>query len=156
NFFRWTTFHRENHAQFYPSYFNLRKKKITLWGYLFSWKFLDHANDEIRREFTFHSGVQQHRDELFRQLTKQRGGDVVFVGVHVRRGDFLAERHQNAGFGVPQLSYYVKAFATLRELLPNSSLVFIVASDDLTWCESNLKASDVVILNKRSPGLHLA
>ncbi|CAL1534426.1 unnamed protein product [Lymnaea stagnalis] len=152
----WTTVHQENHAQFYPSFFNLPKRNITLWGYFFSWKFLDHAKEEIRREFTFHPGIQQRRDEFFRQLTKQRGGDVVSVGVHVRRGDFLAERHQDAGFGVPQASYYVKAFATLRELLPNGSLVFVVASDDLGWCESNLNASDVVILSQGSPGLHLA
>ena len=69
----------------------------------------------------------------------QGGIDVVFVSVHVRRGDALKEPHKN----FPGLPYFQKAMNYFRNKFSNK-LIFIVVTDDFEWSKANIIGEDVV------------
>lgn len=61
------------------------------------------------------------------------GIDETFVGVHVRRGDFLTNR----SFGACTVDYYRNAVQKMSELVPNPK--FIVFTNDKQWVKNNFK-----------------
>lgn len=131
---------------------NLPSANLSLVGFLQSWKYFRHIEDEIRREFTFRKFITDAADTMILKIRHRYPGHV-FVGVHVRRGDFLILK--NSGFTVPEASYFVKAFDLFRKIIPDPVL-FLVASDDLRWCRRNLKATGVKVLKNASRAVHLA
>ncbi|CAL1530272.1 unnamed protein product, partial [Lymnaea stagnalis] len=92
-------------------------------------------------------------DDILDQVRAEFKRDVL-VGVHVRRGDFLSTRNQNLGYGVAKTSYFTKAMDRMRSMLNGTNVTFVVASDDLKWCQENLNFTDVRILEPASPPLH--
>jgi hypothetical protein len=76
--------------------------------------------------------------------------DLEFVGVHVRRTDFLpmyADIYPNAQ--PPEHTFYLNAIQWMRDHLKPRPLLFIITSDDLEWCHQYLNTSlDIVIAGK--------
>ena len=70
----------------------------------------------------------------------QIGPNPVFIGVHVRRTDYLYWV-QKMFKGVPvEKSYFLHAMSYFSSKFSNP--VFLVISDDLSWCKDNLVATD--------------
>jgi hypothetical protein len=63
------------------------------------------------------------------------------VSVHVRRGDYMEEKHKKL-FGVLEKDYYVNAINRMKKVIANPS--FFLFSDDVNWCKENL--SDITRL----------
>ena len=63
-------------------------------------------------------------------MRKQSSKNVIFVGVHVRRGD--RSHHYTDG---EQLRFFTKAFEVYRSRYNNdtSEVMFLVVSDDVSW-----------------------
>ena len=62
---------------------------------------------------------------------------MTFVGIHVRRGDFLLPDKVQFGYTVASNLYFQRAMEYFsRKYHP---IQFIVASNDLQWCRENLK-----------------
>ncbi|XP_055871046.1 galactoside alpha-(1,2)-fucosyltransferase 2-like [Biomphalaria glabrata] len=151
----WNVISESAYAIFNSKFMNLPPRNLIVTGYLQSWRYFQHAQDEIRREFTFVPSIQKEADAVLASCRSQLQNHVI-VGVHVRRGDFVSPGGQKYGYGVADGSYFVKAFAKIRSLLPNQNITFLVASDDMTWCKNNLNDSSVKMLSEGNAGNHFA
>ncbi|KAI8776505.1 galactoside 2-alpha-L-fucosyltransferase 1 [Biomphalaria glabrata] len=151
----WSVIGESGYATFDSKFMNLPQRNLTLAGYLQSWRYFLHAQDEIRQEFTLVPSLQKEADAVLASCRSHLQNHVI-VGVHVRRGDFVLDHKQKFGYGVANASYFVKAFAKIRSLLPNQNITFLVASDNLTWCKDNIKDTSVTFLPERDRGIHFA
>ena len=115
--------------------------------------FVDYLQD-IKKEFTLaHYQKQKSHLYLLKQLQtfktslKTKGqtsilrgtADIQFVGVHVRRADYLIIQ----GYKAPDSSYFKKAMNYFQTKY-FGQVLFIVSTDDLNWCHKNIKGPNVI------------
>nr|KAI8732622.1 galactoside 2-alpha-L-fucosyltransferase 1-like [Biomphalaria glabrata] len=155
SFKRWRVFKESSYAKFDSKLRKFPETNIFLLGFLQSWRYFHNVDDEIRREFTFVPSIQKKADVVISDY-RSNVTNHVLVGVHVRRGDFLLPFSWHHGYRVAKASYFVKAFAKMRSLVPNKNLTFLVASDDLPWCRDNIKDASVKFLPNMTAEIHLA
>ncbi|KAM8790576.1 LOW QUALITY PROTEIN: galactoside 2-alpha-L-fucosyltransferase SEC1-like [Rhynchonycteris naso] len=125
-------------------YRHITGEYVRLTGYPCSWTFYHHLRDEILQEFTLHSHVREEAQNFLRglQLIGSRPG--MFVWVHVRHGDYVHV----------MLNMWKSVVADpgcLRQALDwfparYCAPIFVITSDDLSWCPQNIDSSlrDVV------------
>lgn len=126
-------------------------KNYSLGGFYQSWKYFDFMSQEVRNTFKFKSSF---RDKAQQALTSLNIGRNLTIGVHVRRGDMNSKRELSRGYNVATREYFLKAFKYFRDKFKH--LLFLVVSDDLNWCRSNIKDSDVRFVATGSAGSDLA
>ncbi|XP_053547032.1 galactoside alpha-(1,2)-fucosyltransferase 2-like [Bombina bombina] len=121
-----------------PEYKNIKGDFIKLFGYPCSWTFYDHIKTEIIEEFAFHDFI---REETNAYLDKIRGDlkNVTFVGVHVRRGDYVYTMPQIWNGVTADKAYLQKATDYFRDKYENP--LFVVVSNDMNWCKENIDIS---------------
>ncbi|CAG5128535.1 unnamed protein product [Candidula unifasciata] len=147
---------REKHAYAFDTrLLNLTKENISIGGYLQSYKYFKDYADEVRQEFLFSDSIANEAYLIVHNLISERKGNL-FVGVHIRRGDFLNGGNPKLGYGVPEKSYFLKAFKWMQSKFPNRNITYLVASDDLNWCNDNLKSDNVLALPNAPPAIHMA
>ncbi|XP_078511178.1 galactoside alpha-(1,2)-fucosyltransferase 2-like [Lissotriton helveticus] len=144
----------ELHDWMSEEYKNIRGKYVYFTGYPCSWTFYHHIRHEILREFTFHDFITQEANEYLEKVKGSRK-NVTYIGVHVRRGDYL-ETMPNIWKGVvAHKGYLDKAMAYFRNKYEEP--VFVVTSNGMQWCKENINNSrgDVYFSgdsNESSPG----
>ena len=128
-------------------------KHIAITGYLQSWKYFRNSSTTIRKHFQFAPAVTRYASEYMQSMIdqykreKNLHGDVTVVGVHVRRNDMMRKLAQKIGLSVATLDYFQTAMNYFRtQRCTETHCVFILASDDVTWCQDNLMADDVIII----------
>ena len=94
--------------------------------------FFDDFKDQIREDFVFRC-----KDEKPRPQRHEILGCSDAVCVHVRRGDYLEKAGSHLGF--VGLEYFEQAIRWIQERVAFPH--FFVFSDDIMWCESNLRFS---------------
>jgi hypothetical protein len=62
------------------------------------------------------------------------------TSIHIRRGDYVNHPTHHP---VQSLEYYNKGM----ELLKDKTETFVVFSDDIEWCKSNLKGNDIIYID---------
>ncbi|XP_044523142.1 galactoside alpha-(1,2)-fucosyltransferase 2-like [Gracilinanus agilis] len=118
---------------------------VFFMGYPCSWTFYHHLRDEILREFSLHAGLRREAQAFLHRVRQGHGGrGLTFVGVHVRRGDYLRTMSEVWKGVVADKGYLERALAWFRARYAN--VVFVVVSDGMAWCRRNVDASkgDVV------------
>ncbi|XP_069492398.1 galactoside alpha-(1,2)-fucosyltransferase 2-like [Ambystoma mexicanum] len=138
-------------------YKNLSGKYVFLAGYPCSWTFYHHLRDEILREFTFNDFIREPANEYLEKLKHSRK-NVTYIGVHVRRGDYLITMPNSWKGTVGDIGYLNKAMGYFRKKYQEP--VFVVTSNGMKWCKENIKNStgDVFFAgdgNESSPGRDL-
>ncbi len=120
--------------------------------YCQSFKYFLGMEQEIRQIFQFSESLQRYTKRcmlgILSKLKKPMPDKIVFVGVHVRRGDLT--KHINYAFGnrLPEVSYFIKAMDNFKNTLSDSRVLFLVGSDDIQWCRKHLyHYEDVTILD---------
>ena len=114
---------------------------VRLDGYFFSWKYVSPIEDQLRCKLRLRPELTDFV-EKFQTSNVPRGWDasaLVRVGVHVRRGDFLSKWAVSIGLTVASKQYLSKAMTYFVERYP--LVQFIVASNDIAWCQNNIKPS---------------
>ncbi|CAH2329949.1 galactoside 2-alpha-L-fucosyltransferase 2-like [Pelobates cultripes] len=131
----WTDYTIRNFMS--PEYKNIQGEYVKLTGYPCSWNFYDYLRDEIFKEFSFHEWI---KEESYAYLAKVRGNkkNVTFVGVHVRRGDYVKIMENKDGV-VGDKEYLQKAMDYFRNKYQNP--IFVVASNGMDWCKENINNS---------------
>ncbi|KAM8927006.1 galactoside alpha-(1,2)-fucosyltransferase 2-like [Pelodytes ibericus] len=121
-----------------PEYGNIQGEYVRLTGYPCSWTLYQNVRDEILQEFTFHDFI---RDESYAYLAKVRGDrkNVTFVGVHVRRGDYVHVMPNTWKGVVADKGYLQKAMDYFRNKYQNP--LFLVTSNGMDWCKENINNS---------------
>ncbi|XP_048470624.1 galactoside alpha-(1,2)-fucosyltransferase 2-like [Rhincodon typus] len=120
------------------SYRSIQGDYVRLSGYTCSWTFYHHIRSEILREFTLHDFIVEQTDVFLRRIRGERK-NVTYVGVHVRRGDYIHVM-PNAWKGViADKKYLDTAMAYFRNKYKN--VVFAVTSNGMDWCKQNINNS---------------
>lgn len=85
----------------------------------------------LRNEFTLRLPLSPKAADWMKKISSAES-----VAVHIRRGDYLWEKHQNI-YGLLPTAYYEKAAALILE--KKTDVRFFVFSDDGAWVKENLK-----------------
>ncbi|XP_056398435.1 galactoside alpha-(1,2)-fucosyltransferase 2-like isoform X2 [Hyla sarda] len=111
---------------------------VNLVGYPCSFTFYHHIRDEILREFTFHDFIKEESNAY---LEKIRGNkkNITFVGVHVRRGDYVQVMPNTWKGVIADKGYLQKATDYFRNKYENP--LFVVTSNEMDWCKENINNS---------------
>ncbi|XP_006898807.1 PREDICTED: galactoside 2-alpha-L-fucosyltransferase 1 [Elephantulus edwardii] len=127
-------------------YAHLDDAYLKLSGFPCSWTFFHHIREQIRSEFTLHPHLQREAQELLRPLRLGEAGarPRTFVGVHVRRGDYLEVMPNRWKGVVGDRAYLQQAMDWFRER--HEAPIFVVVSNGMAWCRDNIDTSrgDVV------------
>ncbi|XP_018418941.1 PREDICTED: galactoside 2-alpha-L-fucosyltransferase 2-like [Nanorana parkeri] len=130
--------HYRLHDWMCEEYRHIKGEYVYLTGYPCSFTFYHHISKEILREFTFHDFIVE---ESYAYLNKIRGDkkNVTFVGVHVRRGDYVYSMPKIWKGVVADKGYLQKATDYFRNKYQNP--VFTVTSNGMDWCTANINNS---------------
>ncbi|XP_070080758.1 galactoside 2-alpha-L-fucosyltransferase SEC1 isoform X2 [Equus caballus] len=125
---------------------------VRLTGYPCSWTFYHHLHEEILQEFTLHDHVREEAQKFLQALQAKWAQQVTFVGVHVRRGDYVRVMPQVWKGVLADRGYLRQALDWFRAR--HRSPVFVVTSDDMSWCQQNINSSrgDVVFAGNGRQG----
>ncbi|XP_040204122.1 galactoside alpha-(1,2)-fucosyltransferase 2-like [Rana temporaria] len=121
-----------------PEYSNISGQYVKLFGSPCSWTFYHHIREEILQEFTFQDYIKEEANSYLANLKGNRT-NVTFIGVHVRRGDYIwVMAHERKGV-VGDKNYVQKAMDYFRNKYDNP--LFVVTSDGMDWCKENINTS---------------
>ncbi|XP_053546802.1 galactoside alpha-(1,2)-fucosyltransferase 2-like [Bombina bombina] len=119
-------------------YNNIEGEFVKFTGYPCSFTFYHHIKEEILDQFTFHDFI---REETNAYLSNVRGDrkNVTFVGVHVRRGDYVHVMPNTWKGVIADKAYLQKAMDYFRQKYENP--LFVVTSNGMDWCKENINNS---------------
>lgn len=95
--------------------------------------------DRLRRAFVFRNVQNNEFNKVLKGIIESNS-----VSVSIRRGDFLQYGMNMAD------SYYSNAFKYMNERLVNPK--YFVFSDDVAWCKENIKADNIVYVERFPDG----
>ncbi len=134
---------RERQSNFDKRVFRLNfLRDIQLEGFYQSWKYFEHAKKDIKKQFQFSEDVEKEAQiflwDAFRNSKFTDRQDLTFVGIHIRRGDFLEIANVERGYSVANVEYIKRAMSYFRKKYKN--VIFVVCSDDKKWSRNNVKS----------------
>lgn len=121
---------------------------------------------DIYQEFTFRRKLREKSQQVLRSAgrllnnstTRYSISSVVYVGVHVRRTDYIGYLKRKHKTVPTDPTYFYVAMDYFERKF--QYVIFIVVSDDPTWCLRNLtKRKNIYVASKKmlsSPGQDLA
>ncbi|XP_066463326.1 galactoside alpha-(1,2)-fucosyltransferase 2-like [Eleutherodactylus coqui] len=121
-----------------PEYFNISGQYVKLFGTPCSWTFYHHIRDEILQEFTFHDSIKNEANSYLERLRRHKV-NVTYIGVHVRRGDYVSVMPKERKGVVADKNYLQKAMDYFRQKYDNP--LFVVTSNGMDWCKKNINDS---------------
>ncbi|XP_075135146.1 galactoside alpha-(1,2)-fucosyltransferase 2-like [Leptodactylus fuscus] len=121
-----------------PEYRNIKGENVKLNGFVYSWTFYHHIKSELLQEFIFHDFVKDEVNDYLAKISNNRK-NVTFVGVHVRRGDYLKLFVQQKRGVLANSDYLQKATDYFRKKYQNP--IFVVTSNGMDWCKQNINNS---------------
>lgn len=138
----WHNYHLNDWME--ERYRHIPGRYVRLTGYPCSWTFYHHLRSEILQEFTLHDHVREEAQAFLRGLRVNGAQPSTFVGVHVRRGDYVHIMPNIWKGVVADRGYLEEALDRFRARYP--SPVFVVTSNGMAWCKENIDATrgDVV------------
>ena len=160
-----TMVHERNSGIFTPTFYELPSEDVLVCCYLQSWRYFYSYRTMIRHLFRFRRSIREKaatlledaRQQYIRKNSHLHGTHVpkfTYVGVHVRRGDYMLKEHLKRGYKPAPHSYLRKAMSHFRLHHPN--VMFVVSSDDLRWSALHLNLSDVTFVTGNDQGVDLA
>ncbi|XP_058136522.1 galactoside alpha-(1,2)-fucosyltransferase 1 isoform X2 [Dasypus novemcinctus] len=151
----------ELHDWMSEEYAHLEDPFLKFTGFPCSWTFFHHIRGQIRSEFTLHEHLREQAQGLLSQLRLGRSGGRpgTFVGVHVRRGDYLEVMPRRWKGVVGDRAYLQQAMDWFRA--QHDAPIFVVTSNGMEWCRENIDVSqgDVIFAGdglEGSPGKDFA
>ena len=105
---------------------------------------------ELRRKFTFRPRFSARAQRLLHGELQRRGlgaaaASVTWVGLHNRRADYSHHLAQLYGLGLLEAGYFRRAMASFAPASANTTVIFVVVTDDMDWAEQNLKFPDMEV-----------
>lgn len=120
-------------SNFDPSFFKL-PDNILLQGYFQSEQYFSSIRPQLLKQFTPSYQINDEMTQHLKLIKKSTNS----VSLHVRRGDYVSNKHANSYHGLAGLSYYKAAIKKVESAV-HKKLTIFVFSDDLDWCRANLK-----------------
>lgn len=120
---------------YYSDWKKLSGKNFFLDGYWQSEDYFADCQKEIRECFVFPAFTEQRNIDLIKMISGKET-----VAIHVRRGDFLGTSKFEC---LGTTDYYQKSVVYILNKVKNP--LFIVLSDDISWCKSNLELDETTL-----------
>lgn len=136
----WPLFHhikQPNALVYDETLFNTHNRLNYFEGFWQSELYFSNAVNDVRRSFRFKSNIF-NKETL--SISKQIGS-CNSVSIHIRRGDYL----NFPDCAVCDVDYYNRAIAYIQK--PIIDAVFFVFSDDISWCQENIKIDNAQYIN---------
>ncbi|XP_072097459.1 galactoside alpha-(1,2)-fucosyltransferase 2-like [Mobula birostris] len=133
---KWKNYHLSDWME--DKYKNIAGDYINFVGYPCSWTFYHHIRNEILQEFSFHEFVTEEVNLYLRKITASRQ-NVTYIGVHVRRGDYVRVMRKVWKGVIGDKKYLEQAMSYFRNKYKDA--VFIVVSNGIDWCRKNIDVS---------------
>ncbi|CAL4094638.1 unnamed protein product, partial [Meganyctiphanes norvegica] len=132
-----------------------QKKVVPIGGYPNRMYMIGEYIDEIRSSFHIKPSLLNKAQLFLHKASEEHGSNIVFVGFHIRRTDYVGHSQKYNGVNVPGPKYYSDALAHYR--LRFDKVLFVVASDDLSHAKDHLnKYKDVVFSDMKSAAEDMA
>mgnify|MGYP001225285517 FL=1 len=112
---------------------------------------------EFERNFQFHTkhlkAAQKTLNKISRKMKNAK--NPIWVGIHVRRTDYQIYE-ESLNFIPLKPSYYLQAMDTFRVFYPENTLIFVVITDDTSWCQKHVKkrSKDVWIASQNQAEMY--
>ncbi|GAB6020499.1 fucosyltransferase 1 (galactoside 2-alpha-L-fucosyltransferase, H blood group) [Chamberlinius hualienensis] len=133
---KWSHIHVNDWME--ESYTHLDNDFILLNGYPCSYTFYHHLRNEIKREFTLHDWIQMEAEKVLKEVRGNKTS-ATFVGVHVRRGDYIKLMKDYYKGVLADRDFFTTATSYFRRHYKDA--IFVVTSDDMDWCIKNIDNS---------------
>lgn len=111
-------------------------------GFYQSEKYFAAIGQKVRNAFRFD---ESNANERTKKLMARIDCDAKAVSVHIRRGDYLQQKHWATTGSVCRLSYYKNAVREMNERLDSPS--YYAFSDDMDWVRENLPLDNAVYVD---------
>ncbi|XP_013389822.1 galactoside 2-alpha-L-fucosyltransferase 1-like [Lingula anatina] len=142
----------------------LPRADITLHGLFHSWLYFEPCKDDIKQEFTFNSSLLRQVDKYLESATSKRGWktpnkDLVYIGLHVRRGDrgqVLPVHALPHGDANADLGFFQEAMRFYDEEFKDKKVIYVVVSDNFQWPLSMIDHPKAIIVRHRPEEFHMA
>ena len=122
--------------QFRNNLLNKSMEKVTtilICGYFQSYRYVVEVEEELRSYLKFKNDILRSVDEYMRNETVDTP-NIIYVGVHVRRTDFITSANSENGRLVVDETYINSTMKYVIESLGASrQFVAFVCSDDINW-----------------------
>ncbi|MCD8318022.1 MAG: alpha-1,2-fucosyltransferase [Paraprevotella sp.] len=106
-------------------------------GFYQSERYFAEVADDVRKTFVF--DVRKAGARTIRVMDEMRA-DPAAVSLHVRRGDYVSEKHWKSLGCICQRAYYLNAMSALEKRVSHPH--YYVFSEDLDWVKDNLPLAD--------------
>lgn len=147
-------------AYVYDEKFKVELEKETphvrLRGYLQSWKYFENFKNDVKSFFRISPTFQYKAKKRLRAISTQYlrnhpwlnpNASLTFIGVHIRRGDFLDSPERKRSMA--PANYLTKAMSVYRQNFTHA--VFLMLSDDPPWVEEQFSGQpDVFHISEES------
>jgi len=126
---------------FWPDFFEYRKKNIYVSGYWQSSKYFKGYENDLRAIFEFKNDLKNENKELAEEMQSEQS-----VSIHLRRGDYVSNPRANAFHGVCSPTYYKAAIGLVKQQNPYAK--YFVFSDDAEFASAEFQdQSDIKIVS---------
>jgi hypothetical protein len=129
-FFRHHIYLREPHFQFFRRALNAPENTYAD-GYWQSEKYFQSVRKELLNEFAPAKALSADTIDFERQIKATNS-----VSIHVRRGDYVTNKHTNQYHGTCNDKYYFRAIKLISHKISNPE--FFVFSDEPEWFKNNV------------------
>ena len=142
---------KSNHCcVFEPSFMKLKpNENYKIGTFLQSWKYFAHAQEHVRQELTFKKPIRDFAKEIVESFRRQHASvhgigsqKPVVVGVHLRRGDLLAEEHVKRNAVVVAPPHYIHNAVDFI-LAKFKNAIFLVCSDSMDYAKEVMKYRNI-------------
>ncbi len=123
----------------YFNYMGRAPKNTYLVGWWQNQKYFNDIREILLNEFQPAKPLSQYSQVIIEKIADSP----VSVAIHVRRGDYIANKQASKFHGLTPLEYYRAAATYFQDRFPNA--LFVVFSDDIAWCKQNLELGNNVV-----------
>lgn len=113
-------------------------RNVNFWGFRQSWKYFD--KEDIKREFSFLPHIENPCMDVLRNISIEfkctESVKCIFIGAHMRRGDFTDPGKQSFGHSPATTDYLHRAveyFDTHMSYSTPFKLVYVIVGNDYVW-----------------------
>lgn len=121
----------EPNASYY-SYIERAPNNSYLVGWWQNEKYFKEFRSSILKEFSPKNPLTDYTQKILEQIKSSP----TTVSLHVRRSDYVINKHANLFHGLASVEYYKNAIDYFTSRF--DSPLFVVVSDDIKWCKSSL------------------
>ena len=102
----------------------------------------------IRKEFVFKAEYQAHVDRMLKVIKEndKSGKEIIFVGIHVRRTDYIAYSKKILKKSILGKTHFLEGIEYFQEEFPKHKVYFLAVSDDMKWVAKHLGGLDGVVV----------